>query len=170
MTHVLSVHFRGDFGDRNARPLLTSDKDADDSWSGWGDGEDWGDSNKFRDQKEEEEEEEDWGSWGKEPVTSATTTTTSQNKKKQQQNDGWENEEWDSFTSSRDKNKNKAKSKPKEPQIANLIDFGDSQDSNNKQEGSWNNDWSVEDDAWQSLEIDSNKQSSKQPRKAKKGD
>lgn len=155
----------GSTGPRNQQKseLLLGDSGDKDDWAGWG--EEWGDTDNQQLTPEVKEDEDNWGSWSNETKS-----------KKSPDND-WNNEDWGSnFSSPSKSSKSKEKSakspkskksgakkekKKKEPATANLIDFGDDGGDGGTEEKAtndgWDNEvWAAEDDAWESLESDSN--------------
>lgn len=93
---------------------------------------------------------DNWDDWGNDTGGNSTAKKTKEIKKaSKNKEEGWKDVDWDSgFTSP---------AKQKEPLVGNLLDLGEASAGNDN--GGWDNDvWANDDDdAWQSLEVDSNK-------------
>ncbi|XP_067679916.1 ADP-ribosylation factor GTPase-activating protein 1-like isoform X2 [Haliotis asinina] len=94
---------------------------------------------------------DNWDDWGNDTGGNSTAKKTKENKKaSKNKEDGWKDVDWDSgFTSP---------AKQKEPLVGNLLDLGDTSAGNDN--GGWDNDvWANDDDddAWQSLDVDTHK-------------
>ena len=167
MYNVKQLYLFRAFAD-NDKPLLENSPEHEDSWEGWGDT--WGKGDSLNGEKAQEAD--NWDSWSNEKSPQKSSKVKDQD---------WNTEEWSGFSdqpkaakskSSHKKSKTKSSAKSAEPATANLIDFG-SEGNGTTNEG-WDNEvWAQndEDDAWQSLELDSGKASKNIPKaKSKKGD
>ncbi|CAH1774977.1 unnamed protein product [Owenia fusiformis] len=153
----------GTFGEPS-KPLLKRDY-SDDSWAGWGEGEDWGSpgdetpTNSLS-KSDTQNSGDSWGSWSNQEGSQSKPS-------EKKSGDEWDTENWgamDKPAKTKTKSKPKATSAKQEPDTANLIDF-DGESAGTGGNNGWDNEkWAEEDDAWESLESTSNKP------KSKKGD
>ncbi len=181
--------FYRDYSDVNEKPLLDDlSPEKDEGWSGWGEGEDWGESGGQSPAKEKRAhatKNDAWEDWSNE-----------QSPQTKSSDDGWNNDDWGSFneptSNKQPANKNNklkhqkkkagsSKAKKGEAATGNLIDFGSTNttttttDTKNTQNSGWDNEevWvQEEDDEWQSLELDMslNNSKNKVTAKSQKGD